>query len=195
MTSPTPARAIERLRAATRHDHRRLEDDLQVMRRLATPNGQRSMIGRYYDLHAPAECALAPLVADIPGLDFRLRRRAGLLEAALGQLGVRSPAEPSGPVPAIGSTAEALGFLYVLEGSSLGGRVILKTLAKGGHETGMLGFLDPYGPATGEMWRRFLAVLDRETSGDDGRVEAAVAGGLKGFAYARYCLCDEALAA
>ncbi len=195
MSSPTPVRAIERLRAATRHDHLRLEDDLRIVQRLATPAGRRTMIARYHRLHVPAECALAPLVSDVPGLDFRLRRRAGLLEAALGQIGIGSPAEPCPALPAIGSRAEALGFLYVLEGSSLGGRMILKALVGGGHDVGMLAFLDPYGPATGEMWRHFLAVLDRETFGDAALIEAAVAGGLKGFAHARYCLCDEALAA
>ena len=55
--------------------------------------------------------------------------------------------------------AEAFGCLYVLEGSTLGGRVISR------HVQSRLGsdvpraFLDAYGSRTGERWQAFRAAL------------------------------------
>lgn len=50
-----------------------------------------------------------------------------------------------GPRAEISNRAEALGFLYVIEGSTLGGRLILRELAAGGAEITGLSFLDPFG--------------------------------------------------
>jgi heme oxygenase len=61
--------------------------------------------------------------------------------------------------PVLGSVAEAAGCCYVLEGSTLGGRVIAK------HVQARLGarapreFLDGYGAGTGESWQAFCAAL------------------------------------
>ena len=83
-------------------------------------------------------------------------------------------------VPVIDSLAAALGCMYVLEGSSLGGRIITRHVrAKLGitEETGGR-FFHGYGEQTGEMWRAFRASVSacpvtlaaRETM-----VEAAIA--------------------
>ena len=96
------------------------------------------------------------------------------------------PQHPPGVL--IASRAEALGFRYVIEGTALGGRVILRELASHGIDTTELGFLDPHGARTGEVWRRFCGVLERELASAPGALDAAVTGAEKGFAYARACL-------
>lgn len=98
-----------------------------------------------------------------------------------------TPAAPGLPSPTLAGRAEALGFHYVMTGSALGGRVILRELERDGVDTIGLDFLDPHGPRTGEVWRRLLNVLERELTEAD-TLAQAVAGARKGFAYARACL-------
>jgi heme oxygenase len=94
--------------------------------------------------------------------------------------------------PAPESQAEALGMLYVLEGSTLGGRLILRTLKDRGVDDPRLAFLDPYGPETGVRWRSFQSVLARETSHDEKLVAQACGGALSGFWHAERVLCGDA---
>ena len=181
---------LSRLRAETRTAHEALEADLDIFRHLGSEAGRRRLARRFHGLHAGAEAALEPWLAAVPGLDYQARRRGPSLDRDLAHLGE----EPPGPcpVPPPASRAEALGFLYVLEGSTLGGQVIRKRLLKLGRSLDGLSFLDPYGPATGERWKAFLAVLDREcppSRPEAGR--AAARGGVRGFAAARDWLCAE----
>ena len=90
--------------------------------------------------------------------------------------------------PGPDSRAEALGWLYVLEGSSLGGKVIRKQVTSSGGDMTGLGFLDPYGAELGARWRAFLNVLEREGR-SEADLEAMVAGAQAGFRYAEACLC------
>ena len=83
-------------------------------------------------------------------------------------------------------------MMYVLEGSTLGGRMILRELSLRGVSDARLAFLDPYGSETGSFWRAFLHVLGRETGEDDIAVQAACRGGVDAFAHAERVLCGEA---
>lgn len=172
--------AHQRLRDATRDDHQRLEDSVDILRRVATAGGRRSLVEGFSSLHRDAEAALAPWLGGLPGLDFDARRRSGRLAKDVRALGGTTP--PGPPIPVQG-VPEALGLMYVLEGSTLGGRVIRKRLTgQGGDLTG-LSFLDPYGDAVGERWRAFLAVLEAEAR-SPADAEAMVGGALAGFRHA-----------
>jgi heme oxygenase len=170
------------LRSVTDEHHRRLEHRLDIVARLADPPARRKMIRRYAELHIPADATLGPYLRDVDGLDMPARRRTPLLAGRAG-----SGALPAFPRP--NSRAEALGMLYVLEGSSLGGRLILRTLASRGIDDPDLAFLDPYGPETGRRWRGFLAVLSREVDNDEDRILQAGSGALHAFAHAEHVLC------
>ena len=179
---------LSRLREATNGAHQRLEARLDILVRVGARAGRRALVGRFHGLHAGAEAVLEPLLAGLPGLDYAARRRSAMLQEDLGALG----AEPGPPflIAAPASVPEALGLLYVLEGSALGGKVIRKALAARGQDMTGLSFLDHYGPEVGARWRSFLTVLDREsTEGDEAAMAAAVRGGLAGFAHAEAWLC------
>lgn len=173
--------AHRRLRDATQDDHQRLESRVDILRRVATPAGRRRLVERFSGLHADAEAALAPWLADHPGLDFEARRRSSHLLRDLRAVGGAAP--PPEPI-VVHSVGEALGLMYVLEGSTLGGRVIRKQVTASGQDMAGLSFLDPYGERVGERWKSFLAVL-----GDEADTEALVAGAVAGFRHAEDRLC------
>lgn len=83
--------------------------------------------------------------------------------------------------PPIQSEAFALGMAYVIEGSTLGGRVILKHLSPRLGVTEIHGaiFFAGYGNETGPMWKQFLEALTQFASSQDKGaqvIEGAVAG-------------------
>ncbi len=190
-----PGPALTVLRSATREAHDRLERRVDALNAFAATTGRRAVVGRYYWLHVTAEAQLAPWVAGISDLDFARRRREPLILAALAELRAAPPAGNAPHFPALRSVAEALGLLYVLEGSSLGGRLILRHLARLGIDLAGLRFLDPYGAAAGERWTGFISVLEREAGRHALGIGQVVSGGIKGFDYAEACLCGEAVAA
>lgn len=180
------SRVLDRLRAATAAAHSELDSRLNVIDRLSTLNGRRAMVPRYYRMHRSAEQAAWSWLESIQELDLPARGRLPLLTADLEALGVASPAE-GGEAMAFGSHAEALGLLYVLEGSTLGGRMIRKAIGARESDLTGLSFLDPYGSSTGVRWRDFLKVMEREAAHDP---EAAVRGAIRGFEHAGTCLFD-----
>lgn len=184
---------LSRLRAETRTAHEALETDLDIFRHLGSEEGRRRLARRFHGLHAGAEAALGPWLSPVPGLDYDTRRRGPALDRDLAHFRETAPAPC--PVTPPASRAEALGFLYVLEGSTLGGQTIRKQLHKQGQSLAGVSFLDPYGAETGPRWKSFLAILDRECPANDPDAgQAAARGGIRGFAAARDWLCAEVCA-
>ena len=184
-----------RLRTATATAHQRLEDDLDIFGKVAGADSRRRLVERFHGLHVGAERALSPWLHDIDGLVFGERSRLPALDRDLKALGATvAGLVPVCAVASPASVAEALGMLYVLEGSTLGGHVIGRRMASEGLDRVGLTFLDPYGARVGERWRDFLAVLERETASDAAR-EAAATGARRAFAVTHDWLCAEVVAA
>lgn len=171
---------LEALRRATSPHHQRLDSGLGLPEALAAPDRRRRIVGRFYGWQAGVERALGESLDGVTGLDLETRRRARRFAPDLAALDIDRASLPLCPVPSAQSLGEALGLLYVAEGSTLGGKVIGKALQSGGHDLEGLGFLDPYGTRTGEMWRGFLGVLEREARSERVRAEA-VRGAVMGF--------------
>ncbi|MDD3837330.1 MAG: biliverdin-producing heme oxygenase [Phenylobacterium sp.] len=180
------------VRAATRERHEELETNAGILDRLADPAGRPALLAAFLSLYAPAEATLEPLLAPIPDYDFEGRRKTPALRRDLQVLGAGAPPLPAAPPPVFSGRAEALGFAYVLEGSTLGGRVIRKRLRAAGRSLDGTSFFDVYGPATGARWTSFCAILERECAD---RAAEAVAGALAGFAWVRAGLAAEPAAA
>ncbi|HYX94116.1 MAG TPA: biliverdin-producing heme oxygenase [Geodermatophilus sp.] len=115
--------------------------------------------------------------ADAETVAWSRRRRAHLFAEDLRTLGAEPDPAPLPDLPPVEDTDHALGRLYVLEGSTLGGTFIsrhLATLPTLGPDV-RLGAFSPYGAETGAMWHAFRRVTrDRvATGGDAGRVVGA----------------------
>ena len=191
-----PGPVLTSLRAATAAAHEDLERSFAVAARTATSVGRGLLARDYYLFHAQADRALAPWLMSVPDLQYAERRRTPLLKTSLRRLGVSVPSLEAAPrFPALDGRAEALGFLYVIEGSALGGRTILRRLARTGIDLSGLDFLDPYGPHTVKCWGSFARVIEREVGSAEARLGEACRGATKGFAHAKACFCVYAAAA
>ena len=145
------------IRQSTNVAHEALEDTV-VMRAFS---GGAPSIAQYRDylvrqlrLHAPLESMLAGWVP----ADWALLRlsRSAWLRSDLAALGVAPDARPAA-LPAVGSWAEAVGVLYVLEGGSLGLQVVRKRMQHDHPALGQAGrFMLGYGSDTGRHWRVFV---------------------------------------
>jgi heme oxygenase len=162
-----------RLKEATRAAHARLEAALGI---LATPLALERIIRlleRFHGFHAAWEPALA---GRVPDLLLRPRLKLPLLQHDLHCLGVAEQqllALPSCERAAglCASHAAAAGTLYVMEGSTLGGRIISRSLrAAPWHPPQSLQYWNPYGDDTGRRWSETLAYLESLPPADDDAV-------------------------
>jgi heme oxygenase len=181
-----PRSTIDLLRARTAEHHHALESGLDIQNRLSEAATRGPLMAGYHVLHRETAAALRPHLRDVSDLAFSPHIRA-----RPGETGAACHALVNPILPTIGTKAEALGALYVLEGSTLGGRTILRALRSQGVSTDGLDFLDPYGKDAGVNWRRFLRVLERETATSRTTMNECVSGAIRTFALAAGCLRDE----
>jgi heme oxygenase len=117
---------------------------------------------------------------------FDARRKAPLLAADLAALTGKQRtgdcvprADPRNDLPHMHNVAEAFGSMYVMEGSTLGGRFIAPHVAQRLALTPGIGnaYFDGYGPRTGSMWNAFreIAAASVPALHHDVAVKAAIA--------------------
>jgi len=184
--APTPV--IDLVRQATAASHARLETRLDVLGRLADPDARRALMARFYGLYHGIEDALGAALSPVAALDYDARRKAPALRRDLAVLGVEPAAGELAVPPRLDSVAHALGYQYVLEGSTLGGQVIRRDAHARGLGLEGLGFFDVYGPETGNRWRSFRLLLEQWCA--DAADEAA-RGACGGFELVETWLCGE----
>jgi heme oxygenase len=140
-------------------EHERVEDTLGLMDPRLDRDRLVEVLGLLRAFWCAAEAGLddwaARCPADAEGVDWPRRRRASLFAADLRELG--APASDAAPLlPTVAGTDEALGRMYVLEGSTLGGVFIDRHLAALPELAGVrVRSFSPYGSETGAMWAAF----------------------------------------
>jgi len=182
MNNTLNATFLEKLRHATAQAHQDLEN-LPLSASIINPEVTNIQYTAYLqlmlDVVYDTEQNIFPLLENIVP-DLEARRKAHHISADLKYLEHNSSTLRSKPVTE-GieniSPAFALGVMYVVEGSSLGGRVILKNInAVLGHDAEKgASYFSGYGGQTGSHWKGFLAALtDFENKTCNG--EAIIAG-------------------
>jgi len=176
-----PSSILSRLRLETRGEHDAVEQVLDLMGSSLTHQSYRQRLEQFYGFYAPLEKALqshgksltdradgadrackSPLSDAISSaLAARLNKTAHL-QQDLHHLGVSTHVLPlCRDLPPLRTQAEVLGCLYVMEGATLGGRLITQhvraalgiTPATGGS------FFQGYGDDTGRMWQGMRQLL------------------------------------
>jgi heme oxygenase len=185
------ADVLQLLRTGTAAEHADVERSLDLM----SPGLQRSrlisVLDRLHGFWAAAEAGLDTWAqrhpADARSVDWPRRRRAALFAQDVRALDAPLGADRPG-LPPVAGTDQALGRLYVLEGSTLGGTFIDRHLA------GLPQLADvrvrafsPYGPETGAMWHAFRRTT-RQQVASGGDATAVVAAARQTFgALAAWC--------
>ncbi|MFD1703499.1 biliverdin-producing heme oxygenase [Methylopila henanensis] len=174
-----------RLKERTTAAHQRLDRSIMA----GAPFADRARYGRFLAVQQSFHADIEALYAD-PGLgrllpDLAARSRLSAIENDLADLGVEASAPSDGPAFPAGAPfddAEALGWLYVAEGSNLGAAFLLKEAAKLGLSTEFgARHLAPAPDGRGLNWRVFAAALDAVPLDADGAARA-VAGAEAAFA-------------
>ena len=145
---------LSTLRDATGELHQRIEAKL-------LPDGQctraryGAMLQAFHQVISPVETRLCDLLGD----DFLPpppMSRAERIRADLGTLGREILPGPDSDRLTVESQADAYGVAYVLQGSLLGGTVLLKQMRRDpSKEPIPAGYLELYGDGLAEAWRRF----------------------------------------
>lgn len=119
-----------RLREETADLHRRVEDAVGLPGSVRSRDDYVDVLGRFLRLHEPLEKRLSAVAwrqgwTEL-GIELGRHRRAHLLADDLKALAAAPSSRPAPPLalPRLRTFGEALGCLYVLEGSSLGGRML-----------------------------------------------------------------------
>ncbi|TCR62919.1 biliverdin-producing heme oxygenase [Bosea sp. BK604] len=148
----TPLRSF--LRAETNELHRDLDD---LIGPLASPSDYGRFLAGTYRHRAAVEAALRETCVSLP-LGWRPRELASVLELDLAELGVHRPRAM--PFSLSNDIASVLGASYVLEGSALGARVLVRDALRLGFEADRGARYLSAQSASPETWRDFLACLE-----------------------------------
>lgn len=159
---------IQRLTEATRPYHAETDADLDDLFRDDVGSSHYVLfLMRVYGFEAPLESALAMTPHLDLLLDVRERARAGLLAQDLMKLGLRPSEVAELPlclaIPQFRGTAEALGWMFVVERATLLHSVLRHHLAtRLPHEMSKASaYLSSYAGLVGTRWREFGATVEQ----------------------------------
>ena len=159
-----------RLRHGTAQEHRAVEDvaySRSIMDGDLTRAQYEDLMCKNYLIHAQAEPLLEAVeaLANLEGLQLVRRRKAHFIAEDLKAMGVELPALQPVWTAVPQNLHQALGMMYVLEGSSLGGAVIQRALMKNEAiaSIGQFNFYGCYGQEIGMLWKSFGDVVEANT--------------------------------
>jgi len=161
------------LKSATHVSHQQLEKTVVLrLKSIRSEADYAVFLTYFYAYFHAVEQAIADFITPEVLPDYAERRNSDYLKQDIESLGGTVEALPTAIAPFIDSTAAALGALYVLEGSIMGGPYIVQMLQKHGIAKGF-SFFSGYGADTGKMWLAFTETLDACAT-DAGQREAVL---------------------
>jgi heme oxygenase len=158
----------ERLKEETLTNHQQLEKMLVGrMKAIRTTQDYIDLLQLFYSYFGGLEKQIDQHLDQNLLPDYAERRKSAALAQDIEALG-GTPGKIAGEtaLPTIHSSLQALAALYVIEGSTLGGKFISKMIAqqlqiingKG------LSFFNSYGPDTEAMWATFKEAVNRQAT-------------------------------
>jgi heme oxygenase (biliverdin-IX-beta and delta-forming) len=152
-------RILPELRRITAPQHQALESAFDGRDSLGSKPAYERLLMRFFGIHSALEAQLDTvqgLPAALP--DFAERRKSSALTADLAAFGVSTDgAAICTDLPEMKTIAQALGCLYVLEGSTLGGQFMAREVRERLNLGPQIGseFFSSYGSRVGSMWKTF----------------------------------------
>ena len=158
--SPSPILQALRLETRPAHDH--LEQNTfnqQLMAGTVTEAATAHFLAKMYGFLAPYEARLkAQNLGSEWGTDTR--QRAHLILDDLQKPAAALEICPD--MPPLATWPQLLGTMYVVEGSTLGGQVIARQLAKA--NIPLRSYFPGYAERTGPLWKVFCQLLNQEAT-------------------------------
>ncbi|RYF26482.1 MAG: heme oxygenase [Flavobacteriales bacterium] len=149
-----------KIKDATKEAHQHLEKQVILKLKAIRSNADYAdVLKHFYAYFNAVEKAIEPYITTSVLPDYAERRNSSYIKADIEELGGSINELPEAKAPEINNLQQALGALYVMEGSIMGGSIIVQMLAKYGVEKGV-SFFSGYGAQTGEMWAKFTAALN-----------------------------------
>lgn len=157
---------MQRLKQETQALHTALEQtplSAGLMRPDLTLATYSILLQKFYGYHAPLEAALGRFDWNSLNFNFDERRKVSYLERDLALLGINPRYLPlCQQLPPLYTIPQALGCLYVMEGSTLGGQFINRHLTKQ-LTLGHYSYFSSYGDQVGPMWKSFGSLVNSYT--------------------------------
>lgn len=152
------------LKESTKVNHQLLEKKLVAkMRAIQNTADYTQLLSSFYGFYAGLEVSM-DIQTELSFLpDYSLRRKSCSLAADLGALNNELPTIAFGEnLPYIKNYLQIIGILYVMEGSTLGGKFIAKMIQAQLKTTEIKGFsfFSSYGDKTESMWQIFKESID-----------------------------------
>jgi heme oxygenase len=165
LTREAKETAAQLLKLHTARHHLALEETLlPVLHNLKSTADYITLSKKFYGYFRPVEDRILLHIDARILPDMTERRKAGWILEDLTFSNAHAGLLPQATIlPRIENKDMAFGALYVLEGSTLGGRGITRLLLKNEHlhlHPGQLRFFNGYGADTGSRWTTFLGILN-----------------------------------
>ncbi|HZY82385.1 MAG TPA: biliverdin-producing heme oxygenase [Cyclobacteriaceae bacterium] len=151
----------EQLRESTQPSHQALEKKMvSVIRKIRTRQDYVKFLKLMYGYYSALEKRVQEYVSE---LEIGKRRKAERLLQDISYFESTGMPALCNELPPICSHAEALGAMYVMEGSTQGGKIIAQMIEGQAGINGPSGFsfFNGYGEENSKMWEEFKAFLNR----------------------------------
>lgn len=158
----------EKLKEFTKTAHQLLEKKLITnIKAIHTQQDYAALLSLFYSFFGGMEVGIDEHIDTTLLPDYTQRRKAAALAEDLEDLKATLPEKASEKdTPSISSHLQAMGALYVMEGSTLGGKIISQMIQKKLNlpDGFALSFFNSYGENTGSMWQTFKDAINQPLS-------------------------------
>ena len=155
------------IKEATKEAHLALEKKVVCkIKAIQNADDYANFLKYFYAYFSHLEKAMAPFITEARLPYLKSRRNSGYLKRDIESLGGTVDHLPKTTVPAIENHLQAFGALYVMEGSIMGGRIIVKLLENVGIRQGV-SFFSGYGEDTEDMWAQFGEAFNKQVTHDE----------------------------
>lgn len=151
----------DQLRESTQPSHQALEKKMvSLIRKIRTRQDYVKFLKLMYGYYSALERRVQEYVSE---MEIGKRRKAERLLEDISYFESTSDPALCSELPPIRSHAEALGAMYVMEGSTRGGKIIAQMIEGQAGINGPSGFsfFNAYGEENGRMWEEFKVFLNR----------------------------------
>ncbi len=151
----------EQLKDSTQASHQALEKKMvSIIKKIKTREDYVNFLKLMYGYYSALERSVQEYVTE---MEIGKRRKAERLLQDISYFESTSTPDLCKELPPISSHAEALGAMYVMEGSTMGGKIIARMIEGQAGIDGPSGFsfFNGYGEETSKMWEEFKTFLNR----------------------------------